>query len=194
MESKIAKMVDVVAADLPLIIIIQANSANDIYKYRMKNSINEKNLIQFINEYEKGTLKRTVKSQEIPDSHKLPVFTVVGSTFEEIVKDTTKDVIVSFMKPFDECNECKIFYEKTFEPAAKTLEHNQELLFASFNIQDNEAVGIDFNRELPFVKLFPMEKKKNPIEYKGVFKDYALIEWLMEHTTNPISKYPKYDL
>jgi hypothetical protein len=187
-------MVDVVAGDLPLIMIIKANSVNDIYKYRLKNSINEKNLIEFINQYERATLKRTVKSQEPPASQNLPIYLVVGSTFEDIVKNPNKDVIIAFMKPFEDCNECKIFYEKTFEAAAKALEHNTELIFASFNIQDNEAVGINANREVPFVKFFPMENKENPIEYKGVMKDYALIEWLMEHTTNPISRYPKYDL
>ena len=44
------------------------------------------------------------------------------------------------------------------------------------------------------MKLFKMNDKNNPIEYNGDKKDYLITEWLMEHSSNPIPRYPKYDL
>ena len=63
------------------------------------------NLISFVEAFEAGTLKGSVKSEPIPESQDEPVIKVVALNWEEIVMDPTKDVLVKYYAPW--CGHCK---------------------------------------------------------------------------------------
>ena len=63
------------------------------------------NLRAFLDQYEKGELTNFVKSAEPPENNDGPVKVVVGKTFDEIVLDETKDVLIEFYAPW--CGHCK---------------------------------------------------------------------------------------
>jgi hypothetical protein len=55
-------------------------------------------IVSFVNAFKNKTLVPNFKSQPEPEEH-FNIITVVGTTFESIVMDQTKDVFVLFHAP-----------------------------------------------------------------------------------------------
>ena len=49
----------------------------------MEKEINEENILEFIDGWEKGVLKRYLKTQEEPKENKGPILEVVGKSFKK---------------------------------------------------------------------------------------------------------------
>ena len=61
---------------------------------------------------------------------------VVGSTFEEIVFDRTKDVLIEFYAPW--CGHCKSL-EPKYKQLAKKFKKYEDLIIAKFDATANDA-------------------------------------------------------
>ena len=71
-----------------------------------KADINEKDLSKFVKDYFAGNLKRTLKSEDIPEDWDAePVKVLVQKNFAEVALDKKKDVFVEFYAPW--CGHCK---------------------------------------------------------------------------------------
>ncbi len=76
-----------------------------------------------------------LRSQRKP-KQKGPVKTVVGSTFEEVVYDATKDVLIEFYAPW--CGHCKTL-EPKYSQLAKKYKKYKDLIIAKFDATANDA-------------------------------------------------------
>ncbi|CUI15335.1 protein disulfide isomerase, putative [Bodo saltans] len=94
------------------------------------------------------TLKPTIRSTEAPEEHtKDGLTTVVGSTFDDLVINSGKDVLIEFYAPW--CGHCKKL-QPTFEQVAKELKDVDGIRIAQIDAGEN-----DFNTKLFTVSGFP---------------------------------------
>jgi len=103
LESRLAEYIGVSASDLPTVRI--HDTRTDLRKFTMEGEITQENILNFVDNWENGKLKPTLKSEEIPQEQKDDVFILVGKSFDNVVMDSTKDVLVEFYAPW--CGHCK---------------------------------------------------------------------------------------
>lgn len=129
----------------------------------MIGEITEENIIAFANEWTEGKLTATLKSEEIPAEQKDNVYTLVGKSFDSIVMDPTKDVLVEFYAPW--CGHCKTL-APILEELAGNLKHNTNLIIAKMDSTQNEVESVSV-QGFPTIKFFPANKKSEPMDYNG---------------------------
>ncbi len=184
MSQKLAEYLNIKENDLPVIRIVDTKGEYT-KKYKMNKDINEKNILEFINDWENKKIKSYVKSTEIPKENNGDVFIVVGDTFEEEVIKNNKDIVVLFYSPW--CYHCKALLPK-YEEVAKILKpKNKNLILTKINAIDNEVESID-NYDFPQIKLYPGNKKDNPpIDYNGDKSVDDIIKFIKNNVAYPIS-------
>ena len=180
-EKKLADYIGVREEDLPTVRIV--DTTEDLVKYKLELEINHTNLKDFIGKWKIKLLKRTVKSEKVPETQDGPVYTLVGETFNEVVLDKTKDVLVLFVGP--SCTACKHLESLCLE-LAQILKHNKNLTIAKMDgdANENEVVRVKSFPSLVFFKA----DNKFPDEYKGGNNIKELISFLKEKAHFPITE------
>ncbi|KAI8803172.1 thioredoxin-like domain-containing protein [Cladochytrium replicatum] len=84
---------------------VQEAKKNLKYPFDQSKKITKDAISAFVKSIVDGTLEPSLKSAPVPESNDGPVTVVVGSTFEQIVLDTTKDVFIELYAPW--CGHCK---------------------------------------------------------------------------------------
>ena len=183
LSAKLSEKLTVKENNLPTIRIIDT-TGQYIKKYKMEEDINEKNILQFVDNWENKKIKSYVKSEAIPKDNNGDVFIIVGNTFEKEVINNKKDVMVLFYSPW--CYHCKALLPK-YEEVAKTLkDKNKNLLLTKINAIENEIESID-DYGFPKIKFYPGNKKdKPPIDYNGDKSVEDIIKFIKNNADNPI--------
>ena len=183
LSAKLSEKLTVKENNLPTIRIIDT-TGKYIKKYKMEEDINEKNILQFVDNWENKKIKSYVKSEAIPKDNNEDVFIIVGNTFEKEVINNKKDVMVLFYSPW--CYHCKALLPK-YEEVAKTLkDKNTNLLLTKINAIENEIESID-DYGFPKIKFYPGNKKdKPPIDYNGDKSVEDIIKFIKNNADNPI--------
>jgi len=83
-----------------------------------------------------GEIKPFLKSQPIPEKQEGPVYTLVGKSFEEIVFDKTKDVLVEFYAPW--CGHCKSL-APIFDKLGEVTKEAKHLVIAKIDATENDT-------------------------------------------------------
>ena len=74
-------------------------------KYTLSEEITAENVLKFYDDFIRNKLENILKSEEIPEKNDDAVKVLVGKSFNDIVMDETKDVLVKFYAPW--CGHCK---------------------------------------------------------------------------------------
>jgi protein disulfide-isomerase A1 len=181
LETRLAEYIGVTAADLPSVRI--ADTRSDLLKYNMQGEITEENIMKFIDDWENGSLGAHFKSEEIPKTQEGDVIVVVGKSFNDIVMDDSKDVLVEFYAPW--CGHCKKI-APIYDEVAKNLKHNTNLVIAKVDSTANEVSQVAI-KGFPTIKFFPAGKKSSPIDFDGDRTVEGFTTWLEKHVTNKIT-------
>lgn len=103
-------------------------------KYAFEKSLKHltfSNIESFIYDAKTGILKQALKSAPIPKNNNGPVKIVVGTTFEEIVKNSKKEVLIAFVTPTcEQCQHLKTILLKL----AKRVKSKEDLIIAELDI------------------------------------------------------------
>lgn len=136
----------------------------DMAKYKPETAdLAADKIEQFVNNFLEGKVKQHLLSQEAPeDWDKNPVKVLVSDKFDEVVMDTTKDVLVEFYAPW--CGHCKQLvpiYDKLGERYA----NSDSVVIAKMDATANELEHTKIN-SFPTIYLFRKGDNKK-VEFRG---------------------------
>ncbi|XP_061821458.1 protein disulfide-isomerase A4 [Nerophis lumbriciformis] len=122
-------------------------------------------LRDFVTAFKKGKLKPVIKSQPVPKNNKGPVKVVVGKTFEDIVMDTEKDVLIEFYAPW--CGHCKKL-EPDYLALGKKYKSEKNLVIAKMDSTANDVLDDNYRVEgFPTIYFAPSNSKHKPVKFEG---------------------------
>jgi protein disulfide-isomerase A1 len=180
LETRLAEYIGMTAADLPSVRIHDTRS--DLKKYTMNGEITEANIMSFVDAWTNGKLEATLKSEEIPTEQKENVYTLVGKSFDTIVMDPTKDVLVEFYAPW--CGHCKKI-APILEELATNLKHNTNLIIAKMDSTLNEVANVSV-QGFPTIKFFPANNKAAPMDFNGDRTVEGFTKFLTENSVSAV--------
>ncbi|XP_030253455.1 protein disulfide-isomerase A4 [Sparus aurata] len=139
-------------------------------------------LRDFVIAFKKGKLKPIIKSQPVPKNNKGPVKVVVGKTFEEIVMDSKKDVLIEFYAPW--CGHCKKM-EPDYLALGKKYKSEKNLVIAKMDSTANDVPNDSYKVEgFPTIYFAPSNSKQSPVKFEGGDRTLeGLSKFIEQHAT-----------
>lgn len=139
-----------------------------------------------------GKLTKQIKSQPVPKRQEGPVKIVVGKTFEEIVNDKTKDVLIEFYAPW--CGHCKQL-EPKYKKLAKKLKNEKNLVIAKIDATANDSPMEYQVSGFPTIFFAPADNKKEPVKYEESGREVEdFTKFIKKHATVSLGKSAKDEL
>jgi protein disulfide isomerase family A protein 3 len=167
--------------------VVAARDSSD-QKYAMKADFSVESLEQFANELLDGKLKPYLKSEPIPDSNDEPVKVVVAESFNDIVNDDTKDVLIEFYAPW--CGHCKSLAPK-YDELAKKLEKEDSIVIAKMDATANDVPKPYEVQGFPTIYFAPKGSKQAPKKYQGAREVKDFIEYIAREAATPLQGYDR---
>ncbi|XP_053484678.1 protein disulfide isomerase family A, member 7 isoform X2 [Ictalurus furcatus] len=155
------------------------------HKYIMQEEFTRdgKSLERFLEDYFADHLKKYIKSEPVPETNDGPVKVVVADTFDEIVNNPEKDVLVEFFAPW--CSHCKNL-EPTYTELGEKLSGDSHIVVAKMDATAND-IPPDYDVQgFPTIYFAPAGQKDQPRRYEGGREVSDFISYLKKEATNPL--------
>ncbi|CAI5993611.1 unnamed protein product [Closterium sp. NIES-64] len=152
-------------------------------KYRMTDHPTADNIKAFTQSFIDGRLKPFFKSQPVPEENEGPVAVVVGDSFERIVLDDTRDVLLEVYAPW--CGHCQQL-EPTYKRLAERFSAVQSVVIAKMDGTANEYPGLEVEG-FPTIVFYPAGKKTDPAKVAaGTLNEF--IQTINDHATTELDE------
>jgi len=138
----------------------------------------------FIEEYLSGKVESYVKSEKVPETNDEPVKVVVGRTFQDIVMDPTKDVLIEAYAPW--CGHCKTLEPKYKQLAERMAKYSDTLTIAKIDATANSLPPAYAARGYPTIFFAQANKKDAPIKYEGAREIEDFVSFIKREATLPL--------
>jgi len=137
---------------------------------------------QFAKDFLDGKLKIYIKSEPVPEKNDEPVKVVVDETFNDIVMDPTKDVMIEFYAPW--CGHCKKL-TPIYDELAKKLQNVENVVIAKMDATANDSPNFKYAAKgYPTIFFAPANNKNNPITYSGTREVKDMSKWIKENSSS----------
>ncbi|CAG8686958.1 14269_t:CDS:2, partial [Acaulospora colombiana] len=155
------------------------------YPFDQTKEITTEGIAEFLSKFVNDEIEPSIKSEPIPEKNDGPVSIVVAHTFEEIIYDKAKDVLVEFYAPW--CGHCKKLspiWDQLGETYSKAKD---KIVIAKMNCNDNDIPSnATFKVSgFPTIKLFKAGDKEI-VDYKGDRTLESFIEFIGENAVNKV--------
>jgi protein disulfide-isomerase A1 len=173
-QSKLAEFVGVSASDMPTMRLV--HPAESMLKYVYEgdaSALTGDDVAKFISDFKAGDLQPHLKSQDVSEATTVDGLTiVVGKTWNDVVADPSKDVLVKYYAPW--CGHCKSL-APIWDELAKDVEGMDDLIIAKFDATENEVAGVEI-QGFPTLIFYPKDNKTG-VKFEGdrdlpAFKTY----------------------
>jgi protein disulfide-isomerase A1 len=129
-----------------------------------------------------GTLPITVKSEDPPENNDGPVTVVVGTTYEDIVMDDSKDVFVEFYAPW--CGHCKSLAPK-WDALGEEFADVDSVVIAKVDATANDVP--EDVKGFPTLVFYPAGDKAGKAKYSGDRTTEAMAEFVRNNAKSDLS-------
>jgi len=157
-------------------LVIENREKRTKYVFPEGDQVTLEALTNFVDSWKAGTLQPTLKSAEPPAENDGPVKVVVGKTFNEIVNDPTKDVLVEFYAPW--CGHCKTLAPK-YEALGEEFKGHPSVVIAKVDATENDTPA-DI-QGFPTLIYYPSNNKAG-LTYRGERTKEALSAYVRENS------------
>jgi len=182
----------VTAEEAPTIYLVVLKDQMLKYKYTgVAGDITTSDLNNFLAQHDAGSLKVHIKSEpDSPEHLSQAVKVVTGNSFQSLVIDNTKDVLVEFYAPW--CGHCKKL-EPVYLKMAQELEADgaANLVIAKMDATINDPPENINVRGYPTIYFFPGNNKQAPIIFEGDRSAKAIKKFLRKNAHNPLPESKK---
>eukprot|EP01061_Rhynchopus_euleeides_P036030 TRINITY_DN606_c0_g2_i1.p2 TRINITY_DN606_c0_g2~~TRINITY_DN606_c0_g2_i1.p2 ORF type:complete len:520 (+),score=274.82 TRINITY_DN606_c0_g2_i1:102-1562(+) len=139
-------------------------------------------LEEWVQKFTEKKLSPHVKSEKpAPKAAAGKVQVVVGKSFDRIVMDTTKDVLLEAYAPW--CGHCKRL-EPVYNDLAKAFKNSKNLVIAKIDSTANEVSNKAYKAGgFPTILFAPANDKANPIKYEGQRELEDMVDWIKQKAT-----------
>eukprot|EP01111_Echinosteliopsis_oligospora_P009620 TRINITY_DN2853_c0_g1_i1.p1 TRINITY_DN2853_c0_g1~~TRINITY_DN2853_c0_g1_i1.p1 ORF type:complete len:482 (-),score=165.09 TRINITY_DN2853_c0_g1_i1:9-1454(-) len=144
-------------------------------------------LEEWLGKYTAGEIANHVKSEEIPESNDGPVKVVVAKSFDDIVLDTTKDVLLEFYAPW--CGHCKTL-APIYEELGQAFKDVDSVVIAKIDATANDVNPSYGVRGFPTILFFQANAKTTPLTYEGGRTLEDLTSYIRANAQIPITSLP----
>lgn len=179
-EAKVAEYFGITS--FPAFVFVDMSSGASMKKFPYEGSFEDADAIAaHINAVLSGELKASLKSEEVtPADTAGDVKIVKGASFNDIVMNNDKDVLVEFYAPW--CGHCKKL-APTYDELGAKFAAVDSVVIAKMDSTANEVdvEGLDV-KGFPTLYFFPGQDKK-PIKYESGRELEDFVEYLKEHAS-----------
>ncbi|XP_071502882.1 protein disulfide-isomerase A3-like [Diadema antillarum] len=154
-------------------------------KFVMSEKFSMDELRSFLQKYFNGELEQYLKSEPVPEDNDGPVKVVVAKTFDEIVRDETKDVLIEFYAPW--CGHCKSL-EPKYNELGEKLQGDENIVIAKMDATANDVPSPFDVRGFPTLYWAPKNNKSKPKKYEGGREVDDFVKFIKkEATSKPVN-------
>lgn len=157
-------------------------------KYVMSEKFGVPELTKFVNDFTNGKLEPFIKSEPIPEKQEGNVVKVVGKTFDEIVLDESKDVLIEFFAPW--CQHCKVL-KPNYEKLAEKLKNEKDVVIAAIDATANSYPPEFSVTGFPSIFWVPKGSKSKPRPYEGGREVDDLLKFVAKSSTEELATYTR---
>lgn len=182
-ERKIIDVFNLRHKTFPLVAILDSRGKNKVFEYT--GEIDEKSIIRFVKNWQKGKIDFVIKSEAVVAENKSNVVKIVGNNYDKIVNDTDKDVIVLYTTI--KCESC-VEVSNTFTKLASHLNHVPNLVFGEIEMSKND-IGLQIS-SYPTIYFWP-KKLKRFILFSNKKTLEELIKFVEENLTDKTKTYKR---
>jgi protein disulfide-isomerase A1 len=147
------------------------------YPFPSDDDLNKEAISEWVSNILNGKVKPFYKSEPVPEKNDGPVTVIVGKTFESIVYDDSKDVLVEFYAPW--CGHCKSLEPKYNRLGDLLKPHSSSIVIGKVDATTNDTpIPVE---GFPTLFFFPKGGKAKPMQYDGARTEKGILEFLKKN-------------